>query len=71
MALTIGLEPTTNRLTADCSAIELSERINDTVSPCMEYINDYKIFLQDIFFIFSIFFLRLFLNEKDAFMWRL
>ena len=27
MALTIGLEPTTDRLTADCSTIELSERI--------------------------------------------
>ena len=27
MALTIGLEPTTDRLTADCSTIELSKRI--------------------------------------------
>ena len=27
MALSIGLEPTTDRLTADCSAIELAERM--------------------------------------------
>ena len=27
MALSIGLEPTTDRLTADCSTIELTERI--------------------------------------------
>ena len=27
MALSIGLEPTTDRLTADCSAIELAERV--------------------------------------------
>ncbi len=52
MALTIGLEPTTNRLTADCSAIELSERINHTDVPCMEYITYYEIFLQDNFSFF-------------------
>lgn len=31
MALTIGLEPTTDRLTADCSTIELSERLAEAL----------------------------------------
>ena len=46
MALTIGLEPTTNRLTADCSAIELSERQLCALTR-MEYDNHSKTFLQD------------------------
>lgn len=47
MALTIGLEPTTNRLTADCSAIELSERQLCTLLARMQYHNHSKTFLQE------------------------
>lgn len=54
MALTIGLEPTTNRLTADCSAIELSERIITRELPRTKYITNYPYSLQEIFsFLFS------------------